>query len=69
MCEICVCKNPLTSEEKEEYERILTKYKDDELRDYLWSKVSTGEHIRFLHYIVITSYKIKKFNELMVNYY
>jgi len=65
MGEVCICNNPLTSEEKEEYERILMKYKDDELKDYLWSKLTTGEHIRFLHYIVIRSYKMKKINELM----
>jgi len=60
MCEICICENPLTSEERTEYERILMKYKDNELRDYLWSKLTTGEHIRFLHYLVMMHYKMEK---------
>ena len=60
MCEICICENPLTSEEKREYERILIKYKDNELRDYLWSNVNAGEHIRFIHYLVMMNNKMKK---------
>ena len=60
MCEICVCENPLTSEERSEYERILTKYKDNELMDYLWSKLTAGEHIRFIHYLVMMTNKMEK---------
>jgi len=68
MCEICVCENPLTSEEKDEYERILLKYKDDELKDYLWSKLMIGEYIRFMHYLVMMNDRMKKIKELMFDY-
>jgi len=60
MCEICVCENPLTSEERTEYERIVMKYKDDKLRDYLWSNLTAGEHIRFIYYLVIMEHKMRK---------
>ena len=65
MCEICVCENPLTSEEKTEYERILLKYKGNELRDYLWIKLTVGEHIRFIHYLVMMNNKMKKMREII----
>jgi len=51
---------PFTSEEKAEYERILLKYKDNDLRDYLWSNLWAGELIRFIHYLVITTSKMRK---------
>ena len=60
MNEICIYKNPLTCEEKKEYERILIKYEGNKLRDYVWSKLTTGEHIRFLHYLVTINHKMEK---------
>ena len=65
MCEICICENPLTDEEKAEYWRILTKYKDDELKDYIWSKLTAKEHIRFMHFLVITCYRIEELKKLI----
>jgi len=63
----CVCKNPLTSEEKTEYERILLKYRDNNLRDYLWSNLYAGELIRFIHYLVMMTNKMKKLKGVIEN--
>jgi len=63
----CVCKSPLTSEEKAEYERILLKYKYNDLRDYLWSNLYAGELIRFIHYLVMMTNKMKKLKGVIEN--
>ncbi len=60
MNEVCIYKNPLTYEEKKEYRRILIKYEGNKLRDYVWSKLTTREHIRFLHYIVMITDKMEE---------
>ena len=60
MCEICICENPLTSEEIKEYERIISNYKGNKLRNYIWSKLTAREHIRFIHYLVIINDRMKE---------
>lgn len=69
MCEICVCENPLTDEERIEYERIIMNYKGNKLRNYIWSKLTAREHIRFIHYLVMMNYRMKEVKMLMIDYW
>ena len=60
----CICKHPITSGEMKEFEHIITKYKGNKLRDYMWKK-PIGKLIRFAHYLVYINDKINKFKELL----
>jgi len=63
----CICKNPLTSEERSKFEQILSDNKPRKLRRLIW-EMPIGEAIRFLHYIAQQTTKMKAINRVLGNY-
>ena len=63
----CICKNPLTSEERSKFEQILSDNKPKKLGKLIW-KLPVGEAIRFLHYLVQQTDKMRAINRLLGDY-
>lgn len=66
MCDICICTNPLTSEERGKFEELIMKTKSRrKLRNTIW-KLPAIEAIRFLHYLVQQNYKMQEYKKYIL---
>lgn len=63
----CICKHPLTTNERLKFEQILSNNKPRKLRKLIW-EMPIGEAIRFLHYIAQQTTKMKAINRVLGNY-